>query len=299
MTGTIFNIQKFCVNDGPGIRTTVFFKGCPLDCLWCHNPESKSARAQVLFDTDKCLLCGGCVTVCPDSRHRLENAAHLFEREGCAGCGQCTERCLSGALSLAGRRVGVQEVMTEVLRDRDFYCNGGGLTLSGGEPLAQPEFALALLRAAKAEGLHTCIETCGFAKWETVDAVRPFVDLFLYDYKLTDPEEHRRCTGVSNRRILENLRLLNENGASVILRCPIIPGINDTPQHFSGIASLAEELDCIKAIDVEPYHPLGSSKAALLGRDYALKGLTFPAEEEVQNWLTAIASQTHVPVRKA
>ena len=296
--GTIFNIQKFSVNDGPGIRTTVFLKGCMLDCIWCHNPESKSPKKQLMLSESRCIGCGKCVKACPSSLHSFDNG-HRIKRELCSACGACAEACV-GALELVGRETGVEEVIAEVMKDELFYKNsGGGITLSGGEPLMQHGFSLALLKAAKEKGLHTCIETCGFAKWEHIEALIPYVDIFLWDVKETDDSLHRRYTGVSNGKILENLRRLNAAGAEIILRCPIIPGLNDREEHLKKIAALAEELSGVRRVDIEPYHPLGKSKSEALGADYALGDLSFAEESAVESWISLISEKTSKPVGKA
>lgn len=299
MEGTIFNIQKFCVNDGPGIRTTVFMKGCPLNCLWCHNPESKAKDPEILYDSKKCILCGNCQAVCQQKCHQFAGQEHTFGRENCIRCGACAEACVADALEIMGRTVHVEEVIAEVLKDEVFYKNsGGGMTLSGGEPMAQMNFTQALLTAAKEKGLHVCMETCGFSFWENYEKVLAYVDVFLFDYKITDPALHKKYTGVSNERILENLEKLDQAGAKIILRCPIIPTINDTQEHFAGIAGTANRLNNVLEINVEPYHPLGSSKSAMLSRVYPLEHLTFPENETVESWMQKIRSMTSVPVKK-
>lgn len=295
MNGVIFNVQKFCINDGPGIRTTVFFKGCPLDCAWCHNPESKSAQQEILLDPRKCIGCGTCRTVC--LQHCHENG---YQRVNCRVCGTCAENCPSGALSVVGETRTVEELLQDVLRDRDFFeSSGGGLTVSGGEPMMQFEFVFELLKAAKEAGLHTCMETCGFADAEQYILIAPFVDIFLFDYKITNPEDHERYIGASNELIVSNLHLLDSLGSATILRCPIIPTVNDTPEHFQGIAETADSLKHILEINIEPYHPLGSGKSAMLGKEYALPDLTFPDSEVVNSWMTTIQAYTKVPVKKA
>ena len=300
MNGTIFNIQKFCVNDGPGIRTTVFVKGCPLNCLWCHNPESKSALPDILYDPRKCIGCGACTSACCKGGHFIDENGHRYTRTNCDRCGECTAVCYAGALEKSGYTITVDDALAEVMKDEIFYkTSGGGMTVSGGEPLAQPAFTKALLAAAKEKGLHTCMETCGFAPEETIRELAPLVDIFLFDYKLTDPELHKQYTGVSNERILKNLFLLDELGCSTVLRCPIIPTVNDTPEHFAGIADTANRLQHVLGIDVEPYHPLGSGKAALMDKDYPLKDLTFPENSTVEEWISTIQSMTAVPVKKA
>ena len=298
MMGTIFNIQKFCVNDGPGIRTTVFFKGCPLNCLWCHNPESKAVYPELFYDKRKCISCGGCVIACKAGCHSVD-PLHHFDRAACVRCGACAAVCPTGAVEMAGREASVEEILTEVEKDAVFYRNsGGGMTLSGGEPMLQFDFVLELLRQARRRGLHTVMETCGYAPAEHYRQVVPYVDLFLFDYKVTDPEQHRQYTGVTNERILENLRLLDSLGAKTVLRCPIIPGINDTVDHFAGIARTAESLANIQGVDIEPYHPLGQSKSNLLGKEYALADLNFPEKETVEAWIATVQRMTRVAVKK-
>jgi len=299
MKSTVFNIQRFSVNDGPGIRTTVFLKGCMLRCIWCHNPESHSPRPQLMLYADRCIGCGKCLEVCPDGLHSFAaDGTHQIRREACSACGRCAEACV-GALEIAGREMSIDEILTEVKKDSAFYAHsGGGMTVSGGEPLMQPEFTLALLKAAKESGLHTCIETCGFASEEAVLALTPYVDLFLWDVKETDSARHKEFTGVPNERILSNLRALNAAGASVVLRCPIIPGCNDRKEHLHAIAALAEELSGVQRVDVEPYHPLGKAKSESLGSTYALNELGFPPEEDVRAWIACIAEGTSKPVQK-
>ena len=298
MTGVIFDMQRFSVNDGPGIRTTVFFKGCPLRCLWCHNPESKRAAPELLYYGERCIGCGACREVCERGCHTV-GEIHEFRRDACAACGRCAAVCPEEALRLAGRRVTVEEVLAYVLRDRPFYeTSGGGMTLSGGEPMAQLPFVRALLTAAKAAGLHTAMETCGYAPWEQYREVAPLVDLFLYDFKETDDARHRRYTGVSNVQILENLRRLDGIGAEIVLRCPIIPSYNDTEAHFSGIAATANALHGIREIHVEPYHPLGKSKAEALGISYEPGDLPFVETERECEWIAALSRMTRVPVKR-
>lgn len=298
MTGTVFNIQRFCVNDGPGIRTTVFLKGCPLSCAWCHNPESNSARPELFYDADQCVSCGRCVSLCPQKAHLMENGRHQLRRESCVRCMACAETHCP-ALAAAGETRRAEDVMAEVLRDRPFYqASGGGMTLSGGEPFFQEAFVLDLLRLAREAQVHTCVETCGFAPLSLLEQAARWVDLFLYDIKLTDPALHRQWTGVSNDRILENLRALDKMGAKTVLRCPVIPGVNDTPAHFQGVAKIANSLMHLQEIHLEPYHPLGVSKARRLGRESLLEG-SFPSEAAVQDWIRQIQPLVRVNVRKS
>ena len=266
MEGLIFNIQRFSIYDGPGIRTNLFLQGCPLSCAWCHNPEGKPFRPVLRFDPAKCVGCGACASVC--GRHILENGQHRIDRESCAGCGKCASLCRWEALELPAKRVKAEDAMAQVLRDRDFFEeSGGGLTLTGGEPLAQPEFAKELARLSKEAGITVCVETSGFCPPEVLGEIAGDVDLFLYDWKITDDGLHRQYTGQSNIQIRENLALLNRLGARVELRCPIIPGINDDPGHLAGIGELTREFPCICAVTLEGYHPLGCGKAEQVGME--------------------------------
>lgn len=298
-TGIIYNIQRFSLNDGPGIRTTVFLKGCMLRCVWCHNPESRSMKKQLMLNASRCIGCGLCLTACEKGLHRFSDGVHDIDRAHCTACGACAAVC-AGALETVGRTATVDEVLREVMKDALFYKNsGGGMTLSGGEPLMQPGFTLKLLRGAKEKGLNTAVETCGCAGWEQIEALLPYVDLFLWDVKETDSERHRAFTGAGNALILENLRKLNAAGARIVLRCPVIPGMNDRDAHFRAIGELSMQLKNVERIDVEPYHPLGKGKSESLGEEYPLAHLTFPEDAAVRRWIVQIAAHTEKPVEKA
>lgn len=274
MNGNIFDIQRFCTSDGPGIRTTVFFKGCPLKCLWCHNPESQKKEREIMFYPEKCKGCGRC-----------KNADENFV-------------CYNDARRLCGKTVTADEVMETVLRDKVFYENsGGGVTLSGGEPLYQAEFAVEILRAAKNAGVHTAMETCGFATKENLIAVAEYTDLFLFDCKETDAALHRKFTGVDNSVIIENLRLLDSLGKPTVLRCPIIPGCNNRREHYVGIAALANSLNHVTGIEIEPYHSLGEGKYTALGRETASFGAL--SEEDIAEILNTVRANTSVKVSKS
>ena len=295
-TGIVFDITRFCLHDGPGIRTTVFLKGCPLHCAWCHNPESQKGTPEILFAPERCRRCGACESVCPVCCHRLEEA-HQFDRTTCIGCGRCSRACPSGALRLAGSRRTVDAVLREVRRDIAYYAeSGGGLTLSGGEPMAQVDFAQALLLRAKSEGIHSCMETCGYAPSEAFQRIALLVDCFLFDWKESNPETHRCYTGVDNQLIRQNLELLNSLGADIILRLPLIPRYNDTRGHLEGAADMARRYPGIRRLEVMPYHPLGVSKARELGRPEGEGEAVIPDKEVLEKVLTVLRSRMAIPV---
>ena len=299
MKGRIFQIQRFSIQDGPGIRTTVFLKGCPLRCLWCHNPESARPEPQLFFSAAQCIGCGYCFTHCPQEAHGMENGVHVLDRAACNTCGECTTGCYSGALEMVGRDASVEEVMTEVLKDLPFYeTSGGGVTISGGEPLAQFEFTKALLEAAHKNGLHTCLETSGFAPFERLAVLHKSTDLFYFDCKETDPARHKEFTGVERILIEENLVRLDALGAATVLRCPIIPGLNAREDHFRGIAALANRLQNVKEVQILPYHPLGRSKLERLGKTDSNPDWNFPEKETVEMWIAAVARDCRVPVAR-
>lgn len=284
--GIIFDLQRCSFHDGPGIRTTVFLKGCPLHCLWCHNPESQLLKPQIYFNERKCFHCAACVEACKYNNHSMKDTAHHFSQKDCINCGACIKACSYGALEWKGKEMFVEDVVKEVLKDKDYYENsGGGLTISGGEPMAQFEFTKALLTKAKEDEIHTCIETCGHALTERFQEIISFVDLFLFDYKATDPEAHRQFTGVSNELILKNLEFLCEKNASVILRCPLIPGVNDSKEHLKGITALSNQYSNIQAVEIMAYHNMGVIKNEQIGRFPELKELPNTPEDKKQEWL--------------
>lgn len=295
--GIIFDIQKFSVYDGPGVRTTVFLKGCPLSCIWCHNPESWNPNPELLYDSKKCLHCGRCAEVCPMSAHTMTEEGHFFDRQQCTGCGICCKNCLPEALEICGKSQTVEAVMTEVLKDLPFYQNsGGGVTFSGGEPMFQFSFLKALLEASKHYSLHTVLETCGFASQEYYAKILPLTDLFLFDIKTIAPEKHLALTGQDNRLIFENLRFLDNSGATLHLSCPLIPGVNDSDAELRGIGTLAESLTQVKKIEIKPYHPLGVSKAHRLGLNTF--EAPFPTNKQIASWVAIISESTKIPVSK-
>ena len=283
-SGTIFDIKHFAVHDGPGIRTTVFFKGCPLSCLWCHNPESISPHPQLLFTPRKCIGCDNCFEACPEAAHRKVEGVHVIDRERCRTHGECVDGCYAGALEMAGYEVTVDDVMEEVLRDRTFHANsGGGITLSGGEPLAQQEFTIALLQSAKAQGLHTALDTSGHAPWPRLEEALRHTDLVLYDLKHMDPKRHAALTGVSNELILDNLRLLDRIGKTTWIRIPLIPSQNDDDANYEAMGELLSALENVERIEILRYHRLAETKYASAGMEYTLKGLEPPTEAKAES----------------
>jgi len=287
--GIIFGVQSFSIHDGPGIRTTVFFKGCNLRCLWCHNPESISFSPQLSFVEKKCTLCGACAAACPQV-HTIEAGAHRVHWDACALREDCAAVCCAGALEIVGRQVDAGEVVEEALRDRRYYeTSGGGVTLSGGEPLCQPEFARAVLERLKDAGVHTAVETNGAVDYCVYESVLHCTDLFLFDYKLTDEEAHTKYTGVSNRSIRSNLERLGGANARILLRCPIIPGINDNHRHLAAIAELVDKNKGVAGFELMPYHRLGLSKARQLGRGNAPE-YPVPDARTVERWTNTVNS---------
>lgn len=298
ISGMVFDIKKFAIHDGPGIRTTVFWKGCPLRCLWCHNPESQKLETEISFMPDKCIGCGWCFEACPNNCHRMENDRRIFDRSNCTACGKCAEKCYAQAIEIIGRETNVSEVIAEVMKDKAFYDNsGGGMTISGGEPMMQFKFTKALLKEAKKNGLHTCLDTCGYTQFEKYEEILKNVDIFLYDLKDTDPARHKKYTGVKLDLILENLQKLDDAGAKTYLRCPIIPGVNADKEHMKGIAAITAKLKNLQEIDLMTYHPLGESKQERLGLESKLNSKEFADRDECEKLRSLLESLCNVPVK--
>ena len=265
MNGTIFNIQRFSIDDGPGIRTVVFLKGCTLRCAWCHNPEGLQQTPEIMFFPQKCIGCGQCFEVCLNNGHVIIDGERLFVREACERCGKCAAVCYAEALETTGRSISSGEAVDEIKKDDLFYKNsGGGVTFSGGEPLLQVDFIKEVFIACKALGYHCAVETAGHVPWGAFEKILPYTDLFLYDIKIMDEVLHKQCTGSGNKRIIGNLKKLVNAGAEVIVRTPEIPGINDTPEEKQKLAALLAELGGLNH-EVLPYHRLGENKYESLG----------------------------------
>ncbi len=288
-TGVIFDIQRFSVHDGPGIRTLVFFKGCPLGCLWCSNPESQRFEPELLFDPTKCVACGGCAEVCPHGAVWITAERREYDRGRCAACGKCADACPAEARTVAGRRVTGREVVAEILKDAPFYANsGGGVTLGGGEPLAQVDLAREILERCRLHGIHTAIETCGHVPWTALETIAPWTDLFLYDLKHLDAVTLRIHTGGDAALILSNLERLAGVGATVVVRVPVIPGFNDNPKDVRAIAERVARWG-IRELHLLPYHRLGASKYGLLGRHYRYERGDKAAEATLEVLRAAVA----------
>jgi pyruvate formate lyase activating enzyme len=281
-SGIIFDIKKYSIHDGPGIRTTVFLKGCPLSCWWCHNPESQRISREKLYAVSRCTGCKECLAVCSENAiHELETGL-CTDPEKCLQCGSCTDVCLAAACEMAGRRLTVSQVMTEIEKDTAFYDESfGGVTFSGGEPLAQPVFLFALLKACTNLQIHTALDTSGFSTWNVLDRIRHHVDVFLVDLKLMDDDKHRRVTGVSNRTILDNLIALSSKGHQIRIRLPIIPGITDDEDNVTAIGSFVAGLQSVPPIDLLPYHHLAAAKYERMGKAYRLQDARSPTEDSM------------------
>ncbi len=281
--GMIFDIERFAVHDGPGIRTVVFLKGCPLRCLWCHNPESIRKMQELFFFESRCIDCGNCFEVCATGAHKISNGEHIIDRALCNVCGRCARVCDAEALTIVGKRMTVGEVITEVEKDRTFYeTSGGGVTLSGGEPAYQKEFSLALLKECKEGDLHTVIDTSGYVREGILKGLLEYVDLVLYDLKCLDPDKHLKFTGVPNELILNNAKVITDIGKAVIFRAPIVPGYNDSDEDIRRLGEFVENLKGDPKIELLPYHRLAEDKYRRLGRPYPLKGLLSPKKEHME-----------------
>ncbi len=292
---TIFNIQKYNMYDGPGVRTLVFFKGCPLRCKWCANPEGLEKKFQVMFKSNSCTNCGACVSVCPVGIHSISKDTQEHEVQhniDCLGCQKCVEVCNAKALTIVGEVKTISELMEIILEDKTFYeVSGGGVTLGGGEVTMQTEAATSLLQACKQEGINTAIETCGYTKTENILKIAEFTDLFLYDVKQMDPDKHFEWTGVRNEQILTNLKELLHRRYNVKVRMPMLKGINDSEEEIRQVIEFLmpyRDQKNFRGIDLLPYHKLGVNKYNQLGKEYPIKGDPSLSDEDldrIEGWI--------------
>lgn len=275
--GNVFNIQKFSIHDGPGIRTTVFFKGCPLACKWCHNPESLSREKQILINHDKCIRCGTCIKICPTNALYMGDNKLKINEDLCTYCEDCEGACIQEAIEIVGKDMTDDEVITEVEKDKVFYeVTGGGVTFSGGEPFYQPQFLEALVKKAKKRSFHVAVDTSGMTLWENIESVLDYVDLYLYDLKMMDSEKHKKYIGSSNKIILENLKRLDKEldkrEGSINLRLIVLKGINDSEEDIDLILNFISDLNNISQINLLEYHTMGREKYSRLNLEYEMSG---------------------------
>lgn len=296
-SGTITDIQRFSIHDGPGIRTTVFLKGCNQRCFWCHNPETLGRGPQLQFFPDRCIGCGACIEHCPQGAHTWVNGEHQFERERCVACGACAATCYSKALVIIGEAKTADEVVEVVLRDRAFYeTSGGGVTISGGDPILQPEFTEAILSRCRGAGIHTAIETAANVPWERIERILAVTDLVMMDIKVMDSERHRAFTGVRNERILENAKHLSETGVPMIVRTPIVPGVNDDEDSVAAVAAFVSELPGPTSYELLRFHAMATHKYDSLGMVYDAAPLQAPTSELMAR-LTEVARSYGIEAR--
>lgn len=283
MTGRIFNIQRYSIHDGPGIRTTVFFKGCPLKCQWCHNPESQSYERDIMIFGDKCINCGFCVRACDKGALDIKDNEVMFKSHLCTKCGKCCEACPTGCRAIVGEDKTVEYIMKEIEKDRVFYEESqGGVTFSGGEPLSQGEILKEILKRCSKEKIHTVVDTSGYGSKELIKDIVPYVDLFLYDLKSIDDTVHKKFTAVSNKIILENLKLIGELQGNIYIRIPIIPGINDSEEQIDSFIDVIKNVKGVLQVNILPYHHISEEKYRRLNRVYQCKHIEEPRNEHME-----------------
>lgn len=289
--GIIFDIKRYSIHDGPGIRTTVFLKGCPLSCWWCHNPESQSAVKELIYRAERCIGCGACVQACPEEAIAQSLDGFIVDIDQCNLCGECIPVCPADAREMVGKTVTASDLMREIEKDVLFFDeSGGGVTFSGGEPLSQPQFLADMLKACQEMDIHTAVDTCGFAPRSVLEAIAPFTRLFLFDLKMIDPQLHRKYTGVSNELIFSNLEWLSVQEAETIIRIPIIPGINDTPENIEATGKFLARLHKKWEVNLLPYHAAAHQKYHRFNITYRLQNLSAPPAIQMNELTDKLAS---------
>jgi len=290
-TSLILNIQKCCVHDGPGIRTTIFFKGCPLNCIWCHNPESQSYKTEIMYNQNKCTNCNKCITNCPNNAISFsENNFLIHDDSLCKSCMNCVDFCISEAIQFAGKSYSISQLISEIKKDQVFYDDSnGGVTLSGGEVMCQIDFVEKLCKKCKENNIHVAIDTCGYVPYENFERITPYVDLFLYDIKLINSKKHFEFTGKPSELIINNLNKLSLNGANIILRLPIIEGINADNEHLNNLCSLISNLN-LQEINLLPYHDIGGYKYSNLNKNYNFDLMKKPSDEILNHFKSTLSN---------
>ena len=296
MKSYVIDVQRCSIHDGPGIRTTVFLKGCPLKCKWCHNPESQSFQRELSFNNSLCINCGKCAEVCPTKAHKMMDDLHTVDFSKCNLCSECTRVCPTKALTIIGKDITPKDVFDIIIKDKAFYIQGGGgLTISGGEALSHVDYCVDLLKLCKEKEIHTCIETSGYAPHSSVEKILPFVDLFLFDFKVSNEQIAKDYVGGSMESIRRNFEYINEQGKDIVLRCPIIPGVNDTVEHFNTIGEMTINYPNLKSVELLPYHNFGISKGKNIGKES--EEFTSPTNEQKQEWINFFHTNGYTKVK--
>lgn len=295
VNGFITNISRGSLHDGPGVRTVIYFKGCPMECKWCHNPETISAKKEVLYTPTKCIRCGRCLEICPE-HHVVQNDGMVFLRDGCVACGKCAEGCPALALTMCGEEKTVNELFSEIIKDKHYYCSsGGGVTFSGGECLLYPEFVGELAKKCKENDIHTAIESALFVPWENIEMVLPYIDLFFVDLKIADSAKHKNYTGQSNERIITNITRLSKMHSNIVLRIPVIPNVNDSDEDIEGFSTIIKTLgEGIQEVELLRYNNLAKAKYDFVDRTYNSFAEDSQSDQEMQRLCTMLEEKSNV-----